>query len=269
METIINYSIGIIGTILTIYSIIVQLRSNKKKEPVISMRTNNLISGYSSQFLSLKVLYNEGKIENFSSSIILLYNRGAETITAEDIDTVNHLRVVAKEGITILDASILQENNPSNQFKLAMEYETNEAYILCDYIDQNQGIVIQVLHTGLSSDDLDVVGDIKGVERIIQTPERVYTSVFFRKPFFMKNMPKILLFVGVLFITVFILMNVLAFAYPEIYQQLNDPSRNRVFTTLATFFAILAVFAILDLYRDYQSRRGATVPSGLETFNEQ
>ncbi len=173
MDTLINYiSIGL-GLILAIIGIILQIRSNKKKEPVYSIKSVNVISDFSSKYQDLAVSYKNREIKNFTVSKILFYNRGAETITLQDIDTVNHLRIEVRffddDRFDLLDVSVLQFNNYSNQFSVTLNTEKDYwALVEFDYLDKNQGAIIQVIHTGLSSDDIHVVGDIKGVQKLEQ-----------------------------------------------------------------------------------------------------
>jgi hypothetical protein len=45
---------------------------------------------------------------------------------------------------------------------ISVEADGTSAYIFFDYLDKGQGGIIQVIHTGLSSSDLTLNGDIKG-----------------------------------------------------------------------------------------------------------
>lgn len=172
MDTLINYAGLVIGLILAIIGIYLQIKSTKKKEPVYSIKSNNLLSGSSSTLENLTVAYKDQKVENLTVSKILFYNRGTETITSQDIDTINHLKI-SSETCKILDGSILQTTNMSNNFQVRYENKTEYVYIDFDYLDKNQGVVIQIVHTGLSSDDLYVNGDIKGIQKLIHVaPEK-------------------------------------------------------------------------------------------------
>lgn len=168
VETIVNYTIGVLSLLLAFVSIYLTIKSNKKKEPVYSIKGNNVISGYSSIYENLTVAYKGEKVENFTVSKVLIYNRGAETITKEDITTRNQLRLIALNNWKILDASILQFNNSSNKLEIDLDRAESSVRISFDYLDQNQGAVIQVIHNGLSADDIKLVGDIMGVQKLTE-----------------------------------------------------------------------------------------------------
>ncbi len=170
----VNYALGILGVILAIIGIALSIRSIKKKEPIYSIKSNNLISGSVSTLNKLLISYNNQKIENLTVSKILFYNRGSETINKQDIQTINPLRVSSESG-NILDASIIQVNHVSNNFYLNNDDEHDISFGF-DYLDIGQGAVIQIIHTGLASEDLNIDGDIKGVQRLIQVPSDKLTS---------------------------------------------------------------------------------------------
>ena len=145
-----NYAmgiLGIIGFILTIVGLVLTVRTIKKKDPTYSIKSINVISDYATKYKNLTVAYEDSKVENFTVSKILFYNRGRETITKQDTDTINPISIVSYE-YDILDASILQVNKQSNNFKIDIE-DLDIVNITFDYLDKNQGAVIQVVHTGL------------------------------------------------------------------------------------------------------------------------
>jgi hypothetical protein len=169
METIINYiSIGI-GLVLSIIGIILQIKSSKKKEIAFSIKSNNLISSSSSMIENLTVLYKDYKVENLTASKILFYNRGNETISKQDLETIDRFSIKSTDNI--LDARLIKMNYPPNNIKL--QHKTNEKsiYIDFDYLDQNQGSIIQIIHTGISSDNLQVEGSIKGMKKLTKIPQ--------------------------------------------------------------------------------------------------
>ena len=167
----------VIGLILAIIGIILQIRSTKNKQAVYSVRSNNLISGTVSTLENLNITYKEQKIVNLTASKILFFNRGAETIHRQDIETINPLRISSKD-CTILDCSILWENNPSNNFKVHFDRaNNNHAHLDFDYLDKDNGVIIQVIHTGLKSDNIDLRGDIKGVKKLKRIPSYMIAKI--------------------------------------------------------------------------------------------
>ena len=183
IETILAYlgiALGVIGLVASYYF---YKRSLRIKEPVFSIKSNNLISGSTSIYDDLKVSYKRTKVENFTVSKILFFNRGSETLKKEDMLTANPIRIVGHNAI-LLDGRILQANHTSNNINLQLHAHPApqigmKYYVLdFDYLDKNQGAVIEILHTGLSSDDLTIEGDIMGVQKIVNiSPKRLFTDM--------------------------------------------------------------------------------------------
>jgi hypothetical protein len=166
MEAIINYAIGILGLIGTIFGLILAIRSIRKKEPIYVIKSNNVISDFSSKYQDLTVSYKKKKVKNLTVSKVLFFNKGTEVINREDIVNIEPLRIVPKEKVEILDAKILQANKDANQFSISFDKQKNQVFIDFEYLYKNQGVVIQVIHTGLSSEDLEIKGEIKDIQNI-------------------------------------------------------------------------------------------------------
>lgn len=179
-ETFLAYlgtALGVIGIVVgVVVSYYFYRKSIRIKEPVYSIKSNNLISGSVSTLENLNITYKDFKVENLTVSKVLFYNRGAETISRQAIETLKPL-AIASVDTTILDASILQVNNLSNNVQVRYEKSNENVYIDFDYLDQNQGAVIQVIHTGLSSEEITVYGDIMGVPEIVHiAPEKFISA---------------------------------------------------------------------------------------------
>jgi hypothetical protein len=116
--------LGIVGSILGITGLIAGYifyrKSLRIKEPFVSFKSYNLIRDYISKFDDLKILYKGRKIQNLTVTKILIWNNGSDTITREDITTIDPFRVVCVGDAKILDAKVLASNNPANQFSCAL-----------------------------------------------------------------------------------------------------------------------------------------------------
>jgi hypothetical protein len=180
METIINYLGLAIGLVLAVIGIILQIKSNKKKELVYSIRSNNLISGSVSNLENLTITYKDQKIGNLTVSKILFFNRGNETITKQDLMSIHHLGINS-DG-KVLNARVIEGNYLPNNIKLQHQNNSKNVYIDFDYLDHNHGSIIQIIHTGLSSDDLNVDGSIIGVQNLIKLdPNQIMGNIVFGK----------------------------------------------------------------------------------------
>ena len=179
-----------IGIVLGIAGIVVGIavsyyfyrKSLRIKEPCITFKHNNLIENHVSKLDGLDILYKGNKVENITVSRLLLWNEGADTINKEDIVAVNPPRISCYNNAIILEVRVLSTNNAASQFTCTISDKPNMANIVFDYIDKNQGVVIQIIHTGVSSRDIGIEGQIKGVDSIKYKDLALAEIIEFRYP---------------------------------------------------------------------------------------
>ena len=280
-------AIGILGIFIgAIVSYYFYKRGIRKKEPVYSIRSFNLISDYVSKYQYLSVKYKTNKVERLTVSKLVFFNRGDETISKQDIDTVNHLAVVGDNGSVLLDAKVLQANNASNNFKLDVDSEPHEKnstgnYLLgFDYVDKNQGAVIEVIHTGLSSKDLVIKGDIIGVSGLVRLPSNslvqpVSGASLIRR--YLRTFLTVLVLLTSVFTFPFVLNRVRTFVSSSTPTPPPSPASAGGVVGLATtviaigflitFGAYFVMIIVLTL-RQYLAERANAIPVGLEKFYE-
>ena len=126
------------------------------------MRTDILIQDNISTISGLKIMYDDCVIANLSTTTIAFWNNGSETIDDRDRVISNPLRISTSKTARVLNAKIIFTNNQSNHLSVETDDEGNNIYLLFDYLDKDQGGIIQVIHTGKSSRDLSITGDVKG-----------------------------------------------------------------------------------------------------------
>jgi len=137
----------------------------RDKEPVYYQKSKNLVEESSQKIEQIKTTYKGINLSNLSLSEIIFWNNGRQTIQKSDLDTANHLRVITHKNNKILEAKILYSNNLSNQFTINLSENYDYINFSFDYLDKNQGAVIQIVYQRIYPQDLEVVGDIKGVSR--------------------------------------------------------------------------------------------------------
>ena len=157
--SILAFAIGIIGILIGIYTLL----GKKEKSPRYAITSNNIIRDFVSVFKPLEIKYSNQEIKNFTITKIVFWNNGRETINKEDVVNADPISIHIKDGYNILDKEIIGKNENTNNFSLEDSADKSSFNIEFDYIDKHNGIVIQILHTGKSSDDIEFCGRIKGV----------------------------------------------------------------------------------------------------------
>jgi hypothetical protein len=120
------------------------------------------------------MLYGGQPVKNLTVTKLLFWNAGRETITGADVARADPLGIHVSD-CEILDAKILRAKNPVNCFKLDWAGDPSFAELRFDYVDRDEGVVIQVLHTAKTGRDVRLVGTVMGVgapRRRFVVPER-------------------------------------------------------------------------------------------------
>jgi hypothetical protein len=152
--------LGISGTAIAIFLAFVFYRRSKRfKRPAYVVTTWNLIQDYSAKLQGLKIEFKGKSLASISVSKIVVWNDGNETIHGSDIAQADPLRVVVT-GADLVDVIVLMTTHVANQFKITPI--GNDVSIVFDYLDRNQGGILQLVHTGKSSENIAVRGSIKG-----------------------------------------------------------------------------------------------------------
>lgn len=266
--------VGLIGLIIGLISIPLSIflyrRGQRLKKPCWSVTNTILIEGYSSSLEELGITYKNQKVENLSVGRIAFWNEGRETVDISDLTKTNPLRIQARNGINILDAKIVVQNNNSSAFSGIINEERTSAIIKFEYIDQNQGVVIQIVHTGVSSKAISIEGDIKGSTPLrrkkhskVRFSPKLFRSKFFQSPKRRRWVVAIpLLFMSILTLVMAGFM-FYYFVDPEGYLNVNEP--NPFMNVIFGVFFIL--FGIYFFRRGFAYLR-SSIPSGLELFEE-
>lgn len=153
--------IGITGIILAIYF---YTRSRRIKKLTYQVRSFNLVNESISKLPELDVRYKDCEIKNLTITKIAFWNSGNETITDRDLVNLDPLRISPSLGTEIFNIEIAGIVESSNNFNLIQN--SNDWNIVFDYIDVDEGCVINVYHSGNESKDINVLGKIKGQGKI-------------------------------------------------------------------------------------------------------
>ena len=151
-------------------SIFFYRRQDKSKKPVYAIKTKVIIENAKEVIPSISVHYKGvgGNLDNLSVSFVAIWNAEKGTINASDITEAKPLQIIAKEGVTILGCSIVDNNNVASSPKCEFSKLKNTANLTFAYLDYKQGFVVEVFHTGVKRGDIKVVGVFKEAGEIVE-----------------------------------------------------------------------------------------------------
>ncbi len=176
ISTVISVLIGSIGILL---AIVFYLRGRRFKKLSWAIRSNNIFTDVPTLSDKLKVIYSEKEIKTITISKLAFWNNGTEHINDTDIAPADPIKIATNEGVQLLDWTILQRTNESNRITVTQPTPNgNHLFINFDFLDKNDGFLIQITHTGNSSRDILLSGTVKGAGNpqpiIRQTYSRPY-----------------------------------------------------------------------------------------------
>lgn len=156
---IISFAVGIFGIVL---AVVLYHWGRKDRNPLWSIKNNNLIQGFSKQVPNLDIKYDGQNVETLSVCKIVFWNAGSETIRGDDIAEADPLTIAPLNNTKLLDVKLLEDNSKPSRFLISTNPDMTAAFLNFDFVDKHQGVVIQAIHTGASVNDLCVKGTVKG-----------------------------------------------------------------------------------------------------------
>jgi len=186
----------LIGALGLISGFVIFFLGRRVKKPCWVITSNNLIAGFSAKLPKLEIKYLDQKVENLTSSKVVFWNAGRETIDGSDIADADPLRIIAIGDVKILDAKLLLTNNDSSNCLLATKPDATEVYLRFDFLDSGHGGVVQVIHTGRSSESIHLTGTIKGAGKPVKQDVQPNMSIWSYRGFLLLFAAMCLLFLA-------------------------------------------------------------------------
>jgi hypothetical protein len=154
--------LGIIGIVL---AVIFYVKSRRVSKVRYDCTGRFLVEGLSGALDGIEVRYKGSSQERITVSRFVFWNAGTETIRSADF-TDDILRIECKQGITILDHRIVDANDETNKIETGTvasnEYGGIFFEVHFDYLDSNDGAVIQIVHDGDDLTRFSLAGSLKG-----------------------------------------------------------------------------------------------------------
>lgn len=113
---------------------------------------------------NINLFFGKKEIERLIKTNIVFWNDGNSTIYGDDISNKDKLKIKFKatEG-KVLSAKIIKSTREVNEFKINQQTNENDSvYLGFDFLDQNDGVIIEVLHT-FSKNNFEIYGTIIGI----------------------------------------------------------------------------------------------------------
>lgn len=143
-------------------------KSIQRKLPTWTSVTLNEVTQHVSHVEGLEVLYRyKGQdVPQLSRSNVAYWNAGGVAIRATDEIPKAPLTLTVQHGYQLLDIILLQNTDEDNNFTVHHHSDDTFATITFDYLAARHGVVMLVIHTGLTDDDIDMSGNFIDAARL-------------------------------------------------------------------------------------------------------
>lgn len=139
-----NLTVNILLGLIAIALAIVALRQIRKRKPAWSYQTTKVIGLGTDAPSELKLMFNDKQISEVFRTLLIFFNQGKRSIQQKDVtDTIS---ICFKGADFLRDPYSMILNKPENRIKVINKGD-NEFNIEFSFLDHNDGVIVEVLHT--------------------------------------------------------------------------------------------------------------------------
>ncbi len=177
MSELLNYSglvVGVIGIVVTVF---VAVRYAERRRPRAYSLSRVVIGTPSDAPQPLQVLFHDRPVSRLTATAVWFWNDGARAIRRTDVPDSSPLALSLSDDsgpLGIVDMSVTRTSRDAIRFSAGLS-SANTVRFSFDFLDANDGALIEILHTGTISADIRFSGIILGVSRPVLVRRLKYT----------------------------------------------------------------------------------------------
>ena len=152
----------LVGVMIGLIGLYYRFVGTRVRKPLYAIVHNKLVMDLQSDFPTVQMLHNGQPIPNLTATRLAFWNAGRETIRKADVVPAEPLHIVVTDPHTILECAIIQTVRPANEFEIVIAHDQRSVNITFEYVDRNEGCMVQVLHTATESSDVKFIGRVMG-----------------------------------------------------------------------------------------------------------
>jgi len=177
----------VVGAVVGAYAIYVTIKLFRisNRLPRYTIRSIPILSDIPTRLPEIKI-HHDGygdQIRNLTVTRILLWNAGTVSIRKDDVPPSDPITLHALKDAVILGAQVMKIENPASNFTATFNRRDRKSVVFAfDFMNQNQSILVKVVHTGKASDDLKMSGQVIGSGPFVPIPYRIFAGEAGRRP---------------------------------------------------------------------------------------
>ena len=156
----------ILAPIGMFFSIFFFFKSRRKKSVRFFSIYNALVVDFAQKIDGLNIQFSGKEIQRLTVSKIAFWNSGTETITHNDIPSKDKISIDIDEEFRILSCSIIAQTNITNNISVCLSQDGKKVDIDFEYLEKQDGFVIQIFHTGDSKVVFNFNGTVMGFGKV-------------------------------------------------------------------------------------------------------
>jgi hypothetical protein len=156
-----NLIFFILAMISIIFSILFYIKNKKRKIPTYLIKSFNLMRNNLSNIEQVKIFFSNEEVKSLTISKIAIWNRGNDVINKSDVAPSNPISLKVDKYSEILNAKISYIKNDTNNFSIIVSEDRKSILLDFDYFYKNDGLTIDVYHTGFLDNSINLDGTIK------------------------------------------------------------------------------------------------------------
>jgi hypothetical protein len=161
--------LGWVGTSITVFATLLSIwfyiKGNKRPIPTATRSTRRLVGGPGQALPSnVEIRYDDKIVPRIARTLVSFWNAGNATLQGADIVDKDPLHLQYGKSTKVLSVTVLRTTRSVLGVRaVASPHDARMVDLNFDYLDPQDGALIEILHTGTGSPKL--LGTIKGVPK--------------------------------------------------------------------------------------------------------
>jgi hypothetical protein len=176
----INLSLAGLGIVLAIYFYV---KGKKQRRARYSDNSRTLIESKETPVLpGIQILFRDTPQDRITVTKVGIWNAGSEPLRPEDVATARPLSIEVAPDAEVLDTELVFSTDPANRFQISssernLQPDGKHSIFIpfsFEFLDPQQGAVVQIVHTGAWNHPFRVTGKIIGARPVegMPSPQR-------------------------------------------------------------------------------------------------
>lgn len=161
----IGLGIGVIGLLLSYYF---YKKGTRTKRPYCLTFTQSIAGRVLLDIPDFQLTYKGRSVERLAITKLVFWNAGSETIASGDVPTAAPFLIGLSENVEFLNHNLEFVKRRSNAIMMTLDQDKKHLRVDFEYLDKNDGFVVELLHTGLTDDAIQIQAVFKGAQGLVR-----------------------------------------------------------------------------------------------------